>query len=449
MKKIGKNRSEADSHSTSDAAALLGVSIPTLKRMVRDGTLESFRTPGGHLRILAESIEAVREHRQARPRPVRDASPVLQNRREQLEELTLETQEHRARRELEKLRREEQQEADRLEAEAQAREDEAAERQAELDLERDRLELAKAQEEARQERQRAQERLNLEAERELVAFRCRWQEKAGEAVAAYEYRWLSATQRKEVLEGLEAEIEKRRPLDEPRMAAIIARSLEALVEPLRAERDAQERRQRLTDEALRSLPYMATETEKVRATAAIREALRQFDNFADVCEMRVATQEAVQPIRQDIEKRTLDERMMRWAVGELPWGSEDRDRARLCRECEEILAELPQNVSEAEAKEALEPTIREAREEIEKRQAEKERQARKANLIQQGVAEVSSYLLELKREGEISDKEFWDSEFTANLKEAVRRGLEAELSGDEATKEVREIVHTLIDEEFQ
>jgi hypothetical protein len=91
----------------------------------------------------------VREHRQARRRPVRDASPVLQNRRERLEELALEAQQHRARREPEKLRREQREEAERREAEAQAREEETVQRQAEIELERERLELEKAQERAR------------------------------------------------------------------------------------------------------------------------------------------------------------------------------------------------------------------------------------------------------------------------------------------------------------
>lgn len=449
MKESAKIQYKAESYSVSEAARLLGVSVPTAKRMVAEGSLEGFRTPGAHLRITAESVEALRDGRQTRPRPVREASPVLQNRRERLEELTLEAQEHRARRELEKLRREEQEEAERREAEAQAREDEAVQREAELEMERQRLELEKAQERARVEQERAQEWETREAERELAAFRCRWQEKASEAVSAYEYRWLSATQRKEVLEGLEAEIEKRQPGDEPRMAAIIARSLQAVVEPLRADRDAQERRQTLMEETLRSLPYSATEAEKVRATVAIREALRRLDNFADVCEMRVATQEAVQPLRQAVEKRLLDARLNKWAVSELPFGGRtEQDEARLRRECAEILAELPEDASEVEAKEAMEPTIREAREKIEKRQAEKERQAHKANLIQQGVAEVWSYLLELKREGEISDKDIWDSEFTADLKEAVRRGLEADLSGDETTKEVHQLAREIIDTEL-
>jgi hypothetical protein len=401
------------------------------------------------LRILAESIEALREQRQVRPRPVRDASPVLQNRRERLEELTLEAQEHRARRELEKLRTEEQEEADRREAEAQAREEEAAQRQAELELEREQLEFEKAQERARRDRQRDQEEQKREAERELAAFRCRWLEKASEAVAAYEYRWLLATQRKEVLEGLEAEIEKRQPADEPRMAAIIARSLQALAEPIRADRDAQERRQKLTNEALWSLPGSATEAEKIKATAAIREALRRFGNFADVCEMRVAAQEAVQPVRQAVGKRLLDAKLLQWAILELPWSRTERDEARVRRECAEILAELPEDVSEVEAKEALEPTITEASQEIKQSQAEKDRQARKGALIQQGVAEVSSYLLELRREGEITAEEYWDSEFTAPLSESVRRGLQADLSGNETTKELLELVRQIIDAEVE
>ena len=448
MKNTGKNRSAADSHSASDAAALLGVSIPTLKRMAKNGTLESFRTPGGHVRITAESIEAIRQHRQVQPRPVREASAVLQNRRERLEELTLEAQEYRARRELEKLRREEKQEAESLEAEAQAREDEAAERQAELELERERLELEKAQNEARQEHERTQERQKIQAARELATFRCQWQEKASEALAAYQYRWLSATQRKEILDGLEAEIAKRQPADDPRMAAILARSLEALVEPLRAARDAQETRQRLTDEASRSLHFMATEADKVQAAVAIREALRRFDDFADVREMRVAALAAVQPIHQAIVRRTLDARLINWAVSQLPWGRTDRDIARVTRECTEILAELPIDVSDVEAKEALEPTVNEARQEIEERRAEEQRKSRKASLLQQGLNEVSSYLLELKREGEVSADDYWDTDFNTTLKEAVRHGLEADLSGNETSKEALEQVHEIIDSEL-
>jgi excisionase family DNA binding protein len=448
MKKTTQIESADNSYSVGEAASLLGLSIPTVKRMAQARTVDTFRTPGGHLRVLAESVEAIKEQRRSPARSAHAPSSVLQNRRERLEELNLETQEHRARRELTKLQREEQEEAERQEAEAQSREEEAAQRQAEFDLERERLEHEKAQERRHLERERAEERARMEAEEESAAFRERWYDAAAQAVATPKLAWLAAAQRKETTEALEAEINRYQPADEPRMPAVIARSLEALVEPLRAERDAQERRQSLTKSVLWSLPCSATDGEKVQATDAIREALRRFDSFADVYEMRAAAQEAIQPIRRTVEKRTLDERLLAWAIRELPWSRTDRDAARIRRECAEIIGELAEDLSEPEGKEALEPTVREASAEIQQRQAEKDRQARKAGLIQQGVAEVLSYLMELTTKGEISNEDCWDSAFQADLKETVRVDLGAGLTGDEATKEVRQHVRKIIDDQL-
>lgn len=437
-----------ESCSVSEAARLLGLSAPTVRRMAADGELESFKTSGGHLRIPRESIEAMRTGH-AEKREAAGPSPVLRNRRERLEELTIEAQEHRARRELRKLREEEQQEIERKETEAQAREIEAAQRQEELDLERERLEFEKVQERARQNQEQIEEKQRLDAERELATFRCRWQEKAGEALSAYQYHWLSAVQRKEVLGGLEAEIEKRQPADERRMPAIIVRILQALIEPLQVEREAQETRQEITRRALWKLPAFATDQEKGRATAAVREALRRFDSHPDESEMRLAVEDAIQPACQAVEWRLLCERLPTWGVSRLPWSATDQDKTRVRRECSEILAELALDVSEADAKEALEPTITEACQEIERRQAVKARQIRKASLIEQGVSETWTYLSELKRDGEISDEEFWDSELNAELKEAVRNGLESELSSDETTQEVRELVREIIDGQLE
>jgi excisionase family DNA binding protein len=448
MKNSAKNRSQPESYSASEAAELLGISIPTLKWMVAGGRLESFRTPGGHLRVLAERLEALRDGRKVQPSRVRDASPVLQNRRERLEELTLEAQEMRARRELAKLRLDEQGESERQEAESQAREEAAAERHAELELERERLKHEQAQARLRTETEREQERLRREVEQRLAAFRCRWLEKANQAISAYEYRWLSAGQRKEILEGLESEITKRHPADEPRMGAIIDHSLEALAEPFRVERDAQEMRQRLTERALKNLPCSATEAERMRAAAAIRKALLAFDGSADKCEMHIAAEEAVRPIRQATERRALEEQLISWAIRALPWSKTEGDEARLRRDCAEILAEMPVDVSELEAKEALEPTVREACHDIEERRRERERQAHKASLVQQGLSEVSSYLLELKCQDEISADEYWDSDFVADLRNNVKSELEAELAGDETIKQTRELVQEIIDEEL-
>ena len=370
MKNTDKNHPGAESYSVSEAAIVLGVSIPTLKRMAAEGRVESFRTPGGHLRILAESVEAVTEHRQTQPRPVRGASPVLQNRRERLEELTLEAQEHRARRELEKLRREEQEEAERLETEAEAREQEAAQREAEVEIERERL-----------RHEHAKEMQRREAERQLAEFRYRWLEEANAALAETNYSWLSPIQKNAILQALELEIKKLGPADEPRMAGILKRSLESLIEPFERQKQAQAKRNRVMQYTLLSLPYSATEAERVRITAAVREAVRKLGDDADECEIRVAAQEAMQPICRAIQKRLLDERLTDWAIRELPWSRTERDEARLRRECAEILAELPLDTSEAEGKEALEPTIREACRKIENREAQQQREQRKASLI--------------------------------------------------------------------
>jgi ferric iron reductase protein FhuF len=233
-----------------------------------------------------------------------------------------------------------------------------------------------------QQREQAEQRRKAEELRELAAFRLRWHGKATENLSAHTYQWLSAQQRKEVLDGLEAEIDKRQPLDEPRMGAIIARSLAALVEPLQAVHDAQEARQRVTNQVLRSLSIWTSEAEKVRATVAIEEALQRFDTFADVCKIRVVLEEAVAPVRLATEKR----------------------------------------------------------------RAEEERKARKGSLIQRGLDEVFFFLAHLKSAGEIVEEALWDTEFMESLKETVRRRLEADLSGDEPLREVKELVHEVIEE---
>jgi len=425
-----------ESYTLSGAANVLGVSVPTLRRIVAQKRISAFRTPGGHLRITSESLS---RYQSGTNSPMsREPSPVLTNRRERIEELALEAQEYRAKRELEKLRREEQVEAERQEAEAEAREQAAAQRETELEIERDRL---------RHDRIKEAER--REGERELTDFRRRWSDEAGTALAAPEYSWLSPGQRNKILEAVEAEIEKRHPADDPRMATILTRILKLLVEPLERQREAQEKRHRAVQYALKNLPYLATEAERVRVTATIRDALRRLDDNADECEMRVAAQEASQPLCIAIEKRLLDERLLEWAIRELPyWGRTDRDECRLRRECAEILEELPSAATEEEAKEALEPTISEMCQEIEDRQARKQREAQKANLIREGVAEVSHYLWRLKQDGEISIEDYWDTGLKSDLEETVREELESELSGEETTKEVASLAHDIIDDEL-
>ena len=436
VKNTGKIRSEAESYSASEAATLLGVSIPTLKRMVAEGSLGSFRTPGGHVRILADSIEALREHRKERVPPVREASPILQNRRERLEELVLEAQEVRARRELARLQREDHEEAEKQQAEEEDQEQEAAERQAELEREQERLEQKEAEDQARKE-----------AERARADFRYRWLEEANRALSAPPCRLLSAAQKKEIIEAVEAEIAKRKPSDTPRMAMLLAHTIAALIERYDAERKAQEQRQQAIDRALWSLSAFATEEEKARAAVAVREAIRRLDADASETELLTSTQDAIRPVQQAIERRLLKQRVLNWGVQQLPLAKTDLDALRVRRECSEILAELPEGVSELEAKEALESTVQEARQEIEKRQTRQQREARKAQLVEQGLAEISTYLWDLKSKGEITADEYFDPDFNQHIKIMVRRTLQAELTGDESNKELRELVKEIIDNE--
>jgi excisionase family DNA binding protein len=438
MKNISKNRTDLESYSVSEAAAVLGVSNPTLKRMVAEGRVKAYRTPGGHLRILTESLNAMREGERLSRRSVADVSPALQIRREHLQELTLEVEEHRTRRELDRLRSEEQDKLDHRRAEAESRQQEAAQRQEEIELERERL-----------QRQEAEEQRQREAEQQLAAFRSRWLHVATEFLKNRTYAWLNPIQRKEVLESLEEVIESRQPTDDHRyIATVIVRTLQAALEPFEAERKAQERRQRLTEAALWRLPGSATEAERVGAISAVREALKCFDATAGESEMRVAAQQAIEPISRAVERRLLEDRLLSWAVIRLPWGATDHDKARVRRECAEILADLPNDFTENEGREALEPTIQEAIKDINQRKSEKDRLARKSTLVQQGIAGVSSYLLDLRLQGHIPAEDYSNREFAAELQQEIRGALETELSGSETPAQVKEKVGQIIDHEL-
>lgn len=64
--------------STREAARLLGVSVRTAQLWVEDGRLRAWKTPGGHRRILVESVERLlKEQRRAGAAPGGDASSVL------------------------------------------------------------------------------------------------------------------------------------------------------------------------------------------------------------------------------------------------------------------------------------------------------------------------------------------------------------------------------------
>src|SRR5437899_12917817 len=78
---------ESVSYSAPEAARLLRVSIPTLKRLCETGEIPCFRTPGGHLRIPADGLKSF----QGKGSGSTTSAPSsrLQDRRESLEQKRL------------------------------------------------------------------------------------------------------------------------------------------------------------------------------------------------------------------------------------------------------------------------------------------------------------------------------------------------------------------------
>lgn len=195
-----------------------------------------------------------------------------------------------------------------------------------------------------------QERARKETAQATAAFRCHWLEAVNQALAEPHCRWLSAAQKKEIIDAMEVEIEKRKPRDSPRMATILVRTIAALIERYEQERKAQKQRQGIIDDAINGVSFLATAQERVRATIAVRQAIPRLDADVGESELRVAAEDAVRPIRRAVEKRLLKERLLRWAVQQLPWSKTELDALRVQRECAEILDELPEDVTELEGK---------------------------------------------------------------------------------------------------
>jgi len=53
------------------------------------------------------------------------------------------------------------------------------------------------------------------------------------------------------------------------------------------------------------------------------------------------------------------------------------------------------------------------------------------------------------RKGEITREEYWDSELTDHFRNAVRRRLEAELTGDETPKEVLRFARKVVSDDLE
>ena len=433
---------QTGSYSAAEAARLLRVSIPTLKQMCATGEIPHFKTPGGHLRILVDGLKSIQGKADSST-TIRPSS-VLQSRRERIEEINLEGQELRAQRELRKLRNEEAAEAEQRRVEDEARQQESERRaRAAAQVQIDRL---------NREAQESRERAEFE---QIVEFRERWFQVAESKVN--EVDRLSAEQRKQLLDALEVEINKRGPADGGRMEMVLVRTVKAVMEPWecewrreQAEQAARQAGARTMERLLWQFPYQATDSEKADAMAAMKVALVSLPASTSEPELVRVARQAFDPVRQRVDRRLLAERVVQWAVGELPWlGRKEVDELRLRRQCCEIVAGLPVDALEQEMKAAVESVVGTACSEIRRRKANEETAARKAKLIEEAKLQVFLYLGELANEEVITSEEFWDSKLRKGLEHTIEQELLAELSGQENTGEVKVLVRQIVDHELE
>ena len=359
------------SYSVRKAAQLLGVSVPTLKDMIDAEQLAGFQTPGGHLRVLADSLDRLQ---QGRPlRPAAQVSSVLQNRREHVEEMTLEAQELRAGREVRKLREEDAAERQQKQEERQQRAREAEQDAQRLELEQQQLEI--------KEREREQQ---ARAQSALSHFRQRWLAHADKLLGPFTYIWLTPPQRKEVAEGLEAEIGKHGPDDEQRMQRIIEDALASLIAPLEAQRQIARRREQAVQHTMLSLSFRATVSERARAEALAREVLKQMPLDATPDELLLKAQDAIASIAHTVEDR----------------------------------------------------------------EARQKREANKREFIGNAFLAVALYKEQLWDKREISRQDYADPDVWEEINEDVRHQLSEELTGDEGPEEVEGLVQGMVDDAF-
>ena len=143
----------------SQAARMLGVDASTIKRMCASGRLHSFKTTGGHWRIALADIEAVQRgdgNGDNLRRPT--SSPLVQHRRESLEEMRLLIEQKKARGALEELEDQERQRREQKEAARRAEENEARREQREREVEQARRD--REREEREQQREEFERRQN-------------------------------------------------------------------------------------------------------------------------------------------------------------------------------------------------------------------------------------------------------------------------------------------------
>jgi excisionase family DNA binding protein len=401
---------ESEWISIGEAERLTGLSTRTIKRMVAEGQLSCSRSPGNHMRVSRADVERLLR----REAPVSGAaSSVLANKRERVEELSLELQLARAQRELKRFTEED------AEGERQRADSQRARELADLRA----IEESRLQAERNADR-RAREEREVQQQRARAEFRRKW---VGWAVDRFP-AWPSFEQRQTLLAAIETTIAARDPEDGEIMRFLLWDTMNRIYAGWDLERRTQERREDAVTHAVTwDLPIGATDADKASAAASARSALAQIPPFAADSEIRSAVGSAIQPIVASIEERRTAER---------------------CKESERLEAER----AKVEERRAAERQKENERLEAERARIDSPmRNARKSRLVSAGVERVSTYLSELHGAGEITRDAYLDFDWRRELQNDVREILESELSGtdEESEQTARKLAEDIVDEELE
>ncbi|MFZ0361769.1 MAG: helix-turn-helix domain-containing protein [Terriglobales bacterium] len=287
--------------SVAEAAASLGVSVPTVRQMVARGQLVAFRTPGGHLRFTSDSVRAAKGESLPVP-PGRVPSSSLQNRRERVEELNLETTELRAERQLDALRREqEEEEADRR-AEAESLRQERKDQARALVVDRQRIKREAAEE---RERRRAAEEAQSRQER----FVSSW---LGVGLALIP-KGVPAEVQRDVVRKVEEFLQECKVTQEMQILRLVTATVADALSPWQREQEITT----IVEEARQMLPYMARGVSgsptvwDLKAKQAAFGSIAELEDSGSLEQVRTAARLAVQTVVEKYEAHELAEKTER------------------------------------------------------------------------------------------------------------------------------------------
>jgi excisionase family DNA binding protein len=428
---------EGNSYSLSDAAAVLGMSVPTVRALVARGQLASFRTPGGHVRIPSESIAAYRDGRPNRASTVSTTSTTLQGHRNNLEGLRLETEELRVRRDLRKLQAEEQEAEDRRRAEAQAT---ALIRKQERDRRR--------AEAAREADIRRQELAEAESIRQRRQWENTWTDYALKLLPKDVPRSLEIDAHQAVAEALSG----FGPDDPQRIIErIIQAAVDKAQEPLKRRNEIE----KAIADAPKQLPASAqgwpdSPSEwDVRALSAAADAVAQLEEGVPLERIRAAAIAAGNKVRNEYEaSRTVEQHRRTckqildstWGIGEI---SEERETS--LHAVQEALDKLPVGCTRFELEKAKDRALGPFRARV-----------FAAELAVKYLPHVDAYVEELgnDQEGEFDLGSFFDRRRLAeNIQKKIRPRLlrcflNNEFDDDDIDAAVKEFIEECVDREL-